>query len=87
MTSVDNTSPHLSDSFSISPTVSTISSSAPPSPLHQTANPTQFNLPRTSAMANQLRGSIHFPLPGTRAAPKQFKGKYNEVKTFLEHYE
>lgn len=38
-------------------------------------------------MAHLTRGAIHFPLPGTKSAPRTFKGKYNEVKTFIEHYE
>ena len=38
-------------------------------------------------MNTYSRGSIHFPLPGSRQAPRTFKGRYNEVKTFVAHYE
>ncbi|KAK7681970.1 hypothetical protein QCA50_014933 [Cerrena zonata] len=87
MTLLEDNSAHLPRTTSISPTISTISSSDLPSPIRHQTNPIEFNLPRISAMANQPRGSIHFPLPGSRPAPRQFKGKYNEVKSFLEHYE
>ena len=32
-------------------------------------------------------GIVDLPLPGTKAAPKKFKGKYTEVLTFLHFYE
>lgn len=38
-------------------------------------------------MAHLMRGAIHFPLPGNKSSPRTFKGKFNEVKTFIEHYE
>ena len=69
----DNSSPSASHHH-------TFDNSSPPfSHSHHT-----FTFP---GMNTYSRGSIHFPLPGSRQAPRTFKGRYNEVKTFVAHYE
>ncbi|KAK7685266.1 hypothetical protein QCA50_011629 [Cerrena zonata] len=32
-------------------------------------------------------GVHHLPVPGTKSAPKKFKGKFSQVKLFIKHYE
>ena len=32
-------------------------------------------------------GIANLPIPGSKSAPKKFKGKYSEVRPFLRHYE
>ena len=31
--------------------------------------------------------AVDLPLPGTKGAPKKFKGRFSEVETFLHYYE
>ena len=38
-------------------------------------------------MASITSGVAALPMPGSKTAPKKFKGKYNEVKPFIQHYE
>ena len=38
-------------------------------------------------MAGRVLSVVDMPIPGSRHAPKKFKGKYTEVKPFLQHYE
>ena len=33
------------------------------------------------------KGVYHLPVPGSKSAPKKFKGKYSDIKPFLKHYE
>ena len=32
-------------------------------------------------------GIANLPIPGSKSAPKKFKGKYSDVRPFLRHYE
>lgn len=32
-------------------------------------------------------GVANLPIPGSKSAPRKFKGKYSEVRPFLRHYE
>ena len=32
-------------------------------------------------------GVHNLPVPGSKSAPKKFKGKFSDVKPFLKHYE
>lgn len=34
-----------------------------------------------------INGVYHLPVPGSKSAPKKFKGKFSEVKPFIKHYE
>ena len=34
-----------------------------------------------------LQGAINLPIPGRKGAPRKFKGKFSEIKLFIEHYE
>ena len=58
------------------PIVPTIS---PPHPPHHHSHKT---------MAPTTQTGVHLlPIPGTRSAPKKFKGKFSEIKLFIKHYE
>ncbi|KAK7692990.1 hypothetical protein QCA50_004632 [Cerrena zonata] len=47
---------------------------------HLNQSPTSTNMPA-------LTGIVNLPIPGTKGAPKKFKGKYSEIQKFISHYE
>ena len=81
-TPTTNSSPiSLTSSLPDTTSVSQTSSIAIISPSPTT---TTFTQPRTMA---PLTGVINLPIPGTKGAPKKFKGKYSEIQKFISHYE
>ena len=44
------------------------------------------NNPGSMASGKTL-GVHHLPVPGSKSAPKKFKGKYSNIKPFIKHYE
>ncbi|KAK7680281.1 hypothetical protein QCA50_016521 [Cerrena zonata] len=47
----------------------------------------QLNQSPTSTNMLALTGIVNLPIPGTKGAPKKFKGKYSEIQKFISHYE
>ncbi|CAL1712335.1 unnamed protein product [Somion occarium] len=50
-------------------------------------NPIPTHTTATAMTTPQHLGVIDLPIPGTKNAPKKFKGKYSEIKPFVQHYE
>lgn len=51
---------------------------------HITTRKHRSNIAMTAV--NQI-GVHHLPVPGTKDAPKKFKGKFSKIKLFIKHYE
>ncbi|KAK7682114.1 hypothetical protein QCA50_014700 [Cerrena zonata] len=47
---------------------------------------TPVNIPTVMATV-ALTGVVNLPIPGTKGAPKKFKGKYSAIRQFINHYE
>ena len=90
----------MTDSPSATPPSSPISlSTSPPvNPTPVTTPPLDYNIPipplpreippHYPRMAGYIpQGVVDLPLPGTKGAPKKFKGKFSEVDQFLYFYE
>lgn len=74
--------------FAVTSPTSTPAPQVPPLilPLHQLIPPPP-QIPPYPMNQFQPRGAVDLPIVGTKGAPKKFKGKSNEVESFLHHYE
>ena len=51
-------------------------------------NPRSSSLPQDmSDHSSPHTGVYYLPVPGSKNAPKKFKGKFSEIKLFIKHYE
>lgn len=77
----DNTSINQTNTFHTS--VQSISST------RTTGTPTPATSRRPSSTMTVIHqtGVHHLPVPGTKSAPKKFKGKFSQIKLFIKHYE
>ena len=88
-TSITNLS-EVSTSLLSNPTTSSQGQPSPKSPVHNTNTSTiqPVYVARTYATSRMAAHSMaDLPLPGTKGAPKKFKGKHSDVEPFLYFYE
>lgn len=96
----DTSDPGSSISLIPSPTISSPELTAESNPTSPTSSPRRSRQhspdyvapaveqpPLRSTVVMSATGPNSLPIVGSRGAPKKFKGKYDEVKPFMRHYE